>query len=198
MELCQEDVQEARAPQVAKTRTQIRHKAQKGRGAAVAEMGVPVDYISRFINKELSEEAGVPVRYSCMGGTCRICDVTINGVVTPACMNKIERNGGDLVIEYREADAAEQYAREALKAERAAKKHTLAAHKAAATPQHTSPVQTAFIHSIASALYDNKMAIKKDEEAAAHLKQKQQALYASMKALKTSDELLFRKVNHFD
>ena len=57
MELCQEDVQEARAPQVAKTRTQIRHKAQKGRGAAVAEMGVPVDYISRFINKELSEEA---------------------------------------------------------------------------------------------------------------------------------------------
>ena len=39
--------------------------------------------------KELSEEAGVPVRYSCMGGTCRICDVTINGVVTPACMNKI-------------------------------------------------------------------------------------------------------------
>ena len=63
--------------------------------------------------KELSEEAGVPVRYSCMGGTCRICDVTINGVVTPACMNKIERNGGDLVIEYREADAAEAMAREA-------------------------------------------------------------------------------------
>ena len=81
-------------------------------------------------------------------------------------------------------------------AERAAKKHTLAAHKAAATPQHTSPVQTAFIHSIASALYDNKMAIKKDEEAAAHLKQKQQALYASMKALKHSDELLFQKVNN--
>merc|ERR1719324_417740 len=72
--------------------------------------------------RELSEAAGVPVRYSCMGGTCRICDVTINGVVTPACMNKIERNGGDLVIEYREADAAEQYAREALKAEREAAK----------------------------------------------------------------------------
>lgn len=82
--------------------------------------------------KELSEEAGVPVRYSCMGGTCRICDVTINGVVTPACMNKIERNGGDLVIEYREADAAEQYAREALKAERAAKKAAREAAKAGA------------------------------------------------------------------
>ena len=48
--------------------------------------------------KELSEEAGVPVRYSCMETACRICDVTINGVVTPACMNKIERNGSDLVI----------------------------------------------------------------------------------------------------
>ena len=80
--------------------------------------------------KELSEEAGVPVRYSCMGGTCRICDVTINGVVTPACMNKIERNGGDLVIEYREADEAEQYAREALKVERAAKKAAREAAKA--------------------------------------------------------------------
>ena len=80
--------------------------------------------------KELSEEAGVPVRYSCMGGTCRICDVTINGVVTPACMNKIERNGGDLVIEYREANEAEQYAREALKAERAAKKAAREAAKA--------------------------------------------------------------------
>ena len=41
------------------------------------------------------------------------------------------RNGGDLVIEYREADEAEQYAREALKAERAAKKAAREAAKAA-------------------------------------------------------------------
>jgi hypothetical protein len=83
-------------------------------------------------------------------------------------------------------------------AERAAKKHMLAADKAAAKPQHTSAVQSAFIHSIAQALYNNKQAIKKDEEAAAHLKEKQQALVASMKALNHSDELLFKQVKRDD
>lgn len=80
-------------------------------------------------------------------------------------------------------------------AERAAKKHNLTATKAAVKPSHNAKVQTTFIRTIAKALYDNKQAIKKDEDAAAHLKRKQQALFASMKALKHSDELLFQKVN---
>ena len=83
-------------------------------------------------------------------------------------------------------------------AERAAKKHMLAADKAAANPQHKSAVQSAFIHSIAQALYNNKQAIKKDEDAAAHLKEKQQALVASMKALNHSDELLFKQFKRDD
>ena len=80
-------------------------------------------------------------------------------------------------------------------AERAAKRHQLSATKAAATPSHNAKVQTTFIRTIAKALYDNKQAIKKDEDAAALLKKKQQALFASMKALKHSDELLFQKVD---
>ena len=64
--------------------------------------------------------------------------------------------------------------------------------------QTSATVENGFIRTIAKALLDNKKAIHKDEAAAGRLKQKQEALYASMKALKTSDELLFRKVNHFD
>lgn len=80
-------------------------------------------------------------------------------------------------------------------AERAAKKHRVMAAKVAGEPSHNSKVQTTFIRSIAKALYDNKQAIKKDEDAAAHLKKKQEALFASMKALKHSDELLFQKID---
>ena len=61
--------------------------------------------------KELAEEAGVPIRYSCMKGTCRICDVRINGEETPACMAKLSR-GQDLTIEYRTLEDAAVYAKE--------------------------------------------------------------------------------------
>ena len=80
-------------------------------------------------------------------------------------------------------------------AERAAEKHRVSAAKVAGEPSHNSKVQTTFIRSIAKALYDNKQAIKTDEDAAAHLKKKQEALFASMKALKRSDELLFKKID---
>jgi len=83
-------------------------------------------------------------------------------------------------------------------AERAAKKKTQLAAEGSVQPSHASKVQSTFIRSIAEALFDNKQAIKKDESAAAHLKTKQQALYASMKALKHSDKLLFQKVNTAD
>jgi len=83
-------------------------------------------------------------------------------------------------------------------AERAAKTKTRLAANAAAQPSHSSRVQSTFIKSIAMALYDNKQAIKKDEGAASHLKKKQRALYASMKALKHSDELLFHKASTLD
>lgn len=83
-------------------------------------------------------------------------------------------------------------------AERAAKKHKISAVKKAGEPSHNSKVQTAFIRTIAKALSENKEAIKKDEGAASHLKMKQEALFASMKALKRSDELLFQKVKTED
>jgi len=81
-------------------------------------------------------------------------------------------------------------------AERAAMRHD--AGKDASRSSHNSKVQTAFIHTIAKALYDNKAAIKKDETVAQELKDKQKALFASMRALKQSDELLFQKVNAVD
>lgn len=81
-------------------------------------------------------------------------------------------------------------------AERAAMRHD--AGKDASGSSHNSKVQTAFIHTIAKALYDNKAAIKKDETVAQELKDKQKALFASMRALKESDELLFQKVNAVD
>ena len=81
-------------------------------------------------------------------------------------------------------------------AERAAMRHD--AGKGTSGSSHNSKVQTAFIHTIAKALYDNKTAIKKDETVAQELKDKQKALFASMRALKQSDELLFQKVNAVD
>ena len=71
---------------------------------------------------DLAEDAGIPIQYSCMQGTCRVCDVRINGVETPACMAKMGRE--DVTIEYRATEEALAYAREALKAERLAKKAT--------------------------------------------------------------------------
>lgn len=83
-------------------------------------------------------------------------------------------------------------------AERAAKKHKVSAAQKAGKPSHNSKVQSAFIRTIAKALSENKEAIKKDEDAASNLKIKQKALFASMKALKRSDELLFQKVKTED
>lgn len=96
---------------------------------------------------------------------------------------------------YRYLKQEKELERKIRAAERAARKKAAAD----AVPSQTSAtVENGFIRTIAKALLDNKKAIHKDEAAAGRLKQKQEALYASMKALKTSDELLFRKVNHFD
>jgi len=51
--------------------------------------------------KQLAEDAGVEVSYSCNAGTCRICDLTVNGMRTPACVNKVQA-GRDLEIEWKD------------------------------------------------------------------------------------------------
>lgn len=51
--------------------------------------------------KQLAEDAGVEVSYSCNAGTCRICDLTVNGMRTPACVNKVQA-GRDLEIDYKD------------------------------------------------------------------------------------------------
>lgn len=81
---------------------------------------------------DLAEDAGIPITYSCMKGTCRICDVKINGEDMPACTAKMGRN--DVTVEYRTTEDAEIYAKEALKAERMAKKAAKAAAAGGAAP----------------------------------------------------------------
>ena len=83
----------------------------------------------------LAEAEGIPIKYSCMQGTCRICDVRVNGVETPACMAKM--GSEDVTIEYRATEEALAYAKEALKAERLAKK----AAKADVTAVASSPAE---------------------------------------------------------
>lgn len=78
--------------------------------------------------QDLAELAGVPIRYSCYKGTCHLCDVKIDGITTPACMAKLGK--ADVTIEYMESSEAEAYAKEALKAERDARR----AAKAGAAP----------------------------------------------------------------
>lgn len=95
---------------------------------------------------------------------------------------------------YRYLEQQKQLEAKIKAAERAAKKHRLSAAKEAGKASHNSKVQTTFIRTIAKALYNNKQAIHKDEDAAANLKKKQEALFASMKALKHSDELLYEKI----
>lgn len=89
--------------------------------------------------KDLADQAGIPVRYSCMQGTCRICDVRVNGLETPACTAKMGRE--DVTIEFRDIADAQSYATEALKAERAAKKAAKAA--GAAPPAPAAPAAPA-------------------------------------------------------
>lgn len=61
--------------------------------------------------KKLAEEAGVEIQYSCMQGTCRVCDVTVNGVRTPACQATLQR-GKDIEIEFKDVAVMQQIAKE--------------------------------------------------------------------------------------
>jgi len=83
--------------------------------------------------KDLAEDAGIPLRYSCMQGTCGICDVKVNGVETPACTAKMPKS--DCTIEYKASAQAQEYMKEKMKAQAAAKRAAKAAGATgAATP----------------------------------------------------------------
>ena len=82
--------------------------------------------------KDLADDAGVDIRYSCMKGTCHICDVNVDGSPTPACIAKMPKK--DITIEYRDVSAAGAYAKAALKADREAR---MAAKAGGASPAAT-------------------------------------------------------------
>ena len=70
--------------------------------------------------KDVAQTAGIPIRYSCMQGTCHLCDVMVDGETLPACTAICPSR--DCTIEYRDVDQAADYAKEMLKAEREAKR----------------------------------------------------------------------------
>ena len=76
--------------------------------------------------KDLAEQAGVKIRYSCNKGTCGICDIVVNGATIPACTAKLAR-GEDLTIEYQDESKMLKYSKQKLKAERLAKRSGKAA-----------------------------------------------------------------------
>ena len=39
----------------------------------------------------IAMQEGIPIKYSCMQGTCRICDVMVDGQVVPSCMAQVVR-----------------------------------------------------------------------------------------------------------
>lgn len=47
---------------------------------------------------DVAKATGVPIEYSCMKGTCRVCDVVVDGERLPACTAKVAAR--DMVIEY--------------------------------------------------------------------------------------------------
>lgn len=87
--------------------------------------------------KDLALEAGIPVRFSCMQGTCGICDVKVDGVVVPACTAIMPKR--DCVIEYKRSADAEAYMKEKMKAQAAEKRAAKAAGAAAPTKGQVKP-----------------------------------------------------------
>lgn len=71
--------------------------------------------------KDLAEQAGVKIRYSCNKGTCGICDVVVDGATIPACTAKLAK-GRDISIEYQDESKMLEYSKQKIKAERLAKK----------------------------------------------------------------------------
>ena len=61
--------------------------------------------------KDLADAAGVEIKFSCMKGTCGICEVEVDGVMTTACTAKLAR-GRDIVVEYKDVKEMQQYAKE--------------------------------------------------------------------------------------
>ena len=61
----------------------------------------PVTEVSAIAGQKLhqvAQEAGIPIRYSCMNGSCRICDVSVNGQRVPSCITDVPKN--DLTVDY--------------------------------------------------------------------------------------------------
>lgn len=48
--------------------------------------------------KDIAQASGVEIPYSCNEGTCRICDVKVNGRLAPACVAKMPKK--DVTIEF--------------------------------------------------------------------------------------------------
>lgn len=82
--------------------------------------------------KDLAATANIPLKYSCMQGTCGICDVKVDGIETPACTAKMPAR--DCVIEYKATKQAQEYMKERIKAQKAAKKAGLGAQSGVVQP----------------------------------------------------------------
>ena len=55
--------------------------------------------------KDVADAAGIPIRYSCMEGTCKICRVNVDGQEVMACTARMPKR--DVEIEYREVKGVE-------------------------------------------------------------------------------------------
>jgi ferredoxin len=53
---------------------------------------------------DVARDAGIPVRYSCMNGSCGICNVKVDGQTVPMCMTKAP--DADVTIDYTVKGAA--------------------------------------------------------------------------------------------
>ena len=70
--------------------------------------------------KDLAQQQGIPLKFSCMQGTCGICDVMIDGQAVPACTAKMPKR--DCTIEYKTTKQAQAYAKAKIAAAKAQKK----------------------------------------------------------------------------
>merc|ERR1719440_1354675 len=75
--------------------------------------------------KTLADAANIPLKFSCMQGTCGICDVVVDGVAVPACTAKMPNR--DCTIQYKSAKQATSYSKDKMKAYAAERKAAKAA-----------------------------------------------------------------------
>jgi len=81
--------------------------------------------IAGYDLKMLADQADIPLKFSCMQGTCGICDVLVDGETVPACTAKMPNR--DCTIQYKSAKQASSYSKDKMKAYAAERKAAKAA-----------------------------------------------------------------------